>query len=287
MVSEVQQFINWVQLRNPQARTWKDYSYDLKRFEESIGEKPLKEITYRDIDRFIEAQSERGLSNRSINRMVKTISSLFNYFAYADHSLENPVIPRRHKLREPQRLPRPVPEKELEAFFSVIEDPRNKAIFTLMLRCGLRISEVASLQMNDLYLEEERPRIQVLGKNGYERSVYLSGQALDMLKDYLRRRPDVKDGHVFISFLKKGLSPTAIHQHLSHYREQARVYLTAHQLRHSFGTNLVRERVPVVAIQKLMGHRWIETTMNYIQVNDPEVQADFFAATQQLEGWAE
>ncbi|MBT3337931.1 MAG: tyrosine-type recombinase/integrase [Anaerolineae bacterium] len=287
MLSEVQQFINWVYLRNPKARTWKDYTYDLKRFEEIIGVKPLKEITYKDIDRFIEAQSERGLSNRSINRMVKTVSALFNYCAYADHSLENPVIPKRHRLRTPHRLPRPVPEPDLAAFFSVIQNPRNKAIFTLMLRCGLRISEVAGLKLDDLYLEEERPRIQVLGKNSYERSVYLSGQALDLLRDYLRRRPDVKDGHVFISFLKKGLSSTAIHQHLIRYRKEAGVQITAHQLRHSFGTNLVRERVPVVAIQKLMGHRWIETTMNYLEVNDPEVQADFFAVTEQLEGWAE
>ena len=60
------------------------------------------------------------------------------------------MILRRHFLREPQRLPRPVREEELRAFFAVIEDARDRAMFILMLRCGLRIGEVASLLLSDL-----------------------------------------------------------------------------------------------------------------------------------------
>ena len=63
-----------------------------------------------------------------------------------------PVIVRRHFLREPQRLPRPVREDELRAFFAVIEDVRDRAMVILMLRCGLRIIEVASLLLSDLFL---------------------------------------------------------------------------------------------------------------------------------------
>jgi site-specific recombinase XerD len=69
------------------------------------------------------------------------------------------------------------------------------------------------------------------------------------------------------------------------YREQAEVYLTAHRLRHSFANDLVSADVPVTTIQKLMGHRWLETTQIYIQANDHQVQADYYAACQKLDGW--
>ncbi len=285
MLTEAKQFVNWAYLRNPSARTWKDYSYDLKLFMQIVGDKPVQEISIRDIDRFIEVQSERGAKPRTINRRVKTVSSLFSFLAAELQNLVNPVIPKRHLLRTPQRLPRPVPQVDQELFFGVIKDPRDKAIFTLMLRCGLRIAEVAGLKIENLYLKEAKPRMQVFGKNAKERTVYLSSQALTLLKAYLAVRPVVEDGHVFLSYQLKGLSTTAIHQHLVKYRDLACVKLTAHQFRHSFGCNLIQERVPLITVQKLMGHSWVQTTMNYVQVNDPEVEDDFFAATHRMEGW--
>ena len=56
-------------------------------------------------------------------------------------------------------------------------------------------------------------------------------------------------------------------------------------MRHSFATNLIQEKVPLTTVQKLLGHRWIQTTMNYIKVSDPQVQADFYAAAARMEGW--
>jgi site-specific recombinase XerD len=69
------------------------------------------------------------------------------------------------------------------------------------------------------------------------------------------------------------------------YRERAGVYLSAHRLRHSFANDLLSADVPVTSIQKLLGHRWLETTQVYVAANDPQVQADYYAACQKLEGW--
>ena len=285
MVSEIKQFINWVHLRNPHARTWKDYTYDLNLFIQVIGDKAVEEITPQHVSDFIEHMSEDGACVRTINRRIKTVSALFNYLNEEQRDIPNPVLPRLHQLRMPQRLPRPAQQADLELFFSVIKNPRDKAIFTLMLRCGLRISEVAGLTMDNLFLREAKPRIQLFGKNSKERSVYLSPQALRILKSYLVQRPRVADEHVFLSYQLKGLSTTAIHQHLVKYRDLVSIKLTAHQLRHSFATNLIQEKVPLVSVQKLLGHAWIQTTMNYIKVSDPQVQADFFAASARMEGW--
>jgi site-specific recombinase XerD len=70
-----------------------------------------------------------------------------------------------------------------------------------------------------------------------------------------------------------------------HYRQTADISLTAHRLRHSFANDLLIADVPVTTIQKLMGHRWLETTQVYVQANDRQVQADYYAACQKLEGW--
>ena len=285
MLSEVKQFVNWVRLRNPGARTWKDYTYDLNLFIQVVGDKAVEEIAPQDISQFIEHMSGNGACARTINRRVKTVSALFNYLVSKYRDLPNPVLPKLHQVRLPERLPRPAAQADLELFFSVIKNPRDKAIFTLMLRCGLRIAEVAGLKMDNLFLKEVKPRIQVFGKNSREHSVYLSPQALRILKAHLTLRPKVEDRHVFLSYQLQGLSTTAIHQHLVKYRDLASVKITAHQMRHSFATNLIQEKVPLATVQKLLGHRWIQTTMNYVRVSDPQVQADFYAASARMEGW--
>jgi integrase len=69
------------------------------------------------------------------------------------------------------------------------------------------------------------------------------------------------------------------------YREQAGVYFTAHQLRHSFAFDLLNARTPITSIQKLMGHRSLKTTQNYVLANDRQVQFDYYATCQRMDAW--
>ncbi len=296
MLSEINQFVNWVRRRNPNARTWKDYHYDLRQFAAQVGDVAPAAVTFREIDRFVDTQKSRGFQPTTINRRLATIISLYTFLADDDPTLVCPVLPHRHHLREPQRLPRPVQEDHLRAFFTAIEmtptpkgEPdnrlRDRAMFILMLRCGLRIAETAHLLLSDLYLDEPHPRLVARGKGSRERSVYLSRQAERALRQYLSERPTVTSEYVFLSYLEAGLSTTAIHKRLMRYRQAAAVSLTAHRLRHSFANDLLNADVPVTTIQKLMGHRWLETTQVYVQANDKQVQADYYAACQKLEGW--
>lgn len=287
MLSEIEGFVNWVRRRSPAARTWKDYGYDLRLFVSVVGDRTPKEITFREIDRFVACQVEKGFKPATINRRLAAVISLYGFLAMEDEELACPVIVRRHHVREPQRLPRPVEEEALKRFFSVIEDKRDRAMFLLMLRCGLRIGEVAGLQLVDLFLGEEYPRLVVRGKGSRERGVYLSRQAEMALQDYLAERPSVKSEFVFLSYLEKGLSTTAIHDRLLKYREEAgcSAQITAHRLRHSFANDLLNADAPVTSIQKLMGHRWIESTQTYVMANDKQVCADYYAACAKLEGW--
>jgi site-specific recombinase XerD len=286
MLSQIADFVNWVRRRNPQARTWRDYSYDLQQFACVVGDRSPGEITHRDIDRFVNSQVAHGFKPATINRRLAAILAFFTYLADEDPALVCPVLPRRHFLRQPQRLPRPVKEDDLRHFFAVIEDTRDKAMFILMLRCGLRIGEVASLLLSDLFLDEPSPRLVVHGKGSRERTVYLSPQAERLLRGYLAERPPARSDFVFLSYQLDGLSTTAIHKRLMRYREQAEVHLTCHRLRHSFANDLLSAGAPVTTIQVLLGHRWLETTQIYVQANDRQVQADYYAACLKLEGWS-
>lgn len=286
MLSQIEDFVNWVRRRNPQARTWRDYSYDLQKFAAVVGDRSPGEITHRDIDRFVNVQVSHGFKPATINRRLAAILALFTYLADEDPALVCPVLPRRHFLRQPQRLPRPVKEDDLRSFFAVIEDVRDKAMFILMLRCGLRIGEVASLLLSDLYLDEPAPRLVVRGKGSRERSAYLSLQAEHALRRYLAERPSSTSDFVFLSYQLDGLSTTAIHKRLMRYRVQGEVHLTSHRLRHTFANDLLAAGAPVTSIQVLLGHRWLETTQIYVQANDRTVQADYYAACLKLEGWS-
>lgn len=286
MLSEIERFVNWVRRRNPTARTWRDYGYDLRFFVQVVGDRSPREITFRDVDKFISQQSEQGFKPSTINCRLAAILALYSFLMPEDDELACPVLPRRHRLREPQRLPRPAQEADLRAFFAAVTDVRGRAMFTLMLRCGLRIGEVAAMQLSDLYLDEDFPRLLARGKGSRQRTVYLSAQAERALRDYLLTRPSATSEYVFLSYQLDGLSTTAIHKRLMRYRQQAGLALTAHQFRHSFANDLLNADVPVTTIQKLMGHRWIESTQAYVQANDRQVQADYYAACQKLEGWA-
>jgi site-specific recombinase XerD len=285
MLSQIADFVNWVRRRNAAARTWRDYSYDLRQFAAVVGDRSPGEITCRDIDRFVGEQVSRGFKPATVNRRLAALLAFFTHLADEDPALVCPVLPPRHFLREPQRLPRPVQEDALAKFFAVIVAARDRAMFVLMLRCGLRIGEVAHLRLADLFLHEAHPRLVARGKGLRERSVYLSPRAERALRRYLAERPAAASDFVFLSYQLDGLSTTAIHKRLMRYRAQADVSLTCHRLRHSFANDLLSAGAPVTTIQQLLGHRWLETTQIYVQANDQTVQADFYTACQKLEGW--
>jgi len=285
MLAEIECFVNWLRRRNPDAHTWRDYRSDLKQFVAVVGDRSPRSITFHDVDRFVTSQAACGLKPATINRRLAAITSLYIFLADDDPTLVCPILPHRHGLKEPQRLPRPVQRDALFRFFSVIDSLRDRAMFLLMLRCGLRISEVAQLKLVDLYLDEPRPRLVAHGKGSKERSVYLSPQAERALRAYLVERPSIACDFVFLSYQGDGLSTTAIHKRLMRYRDQAGVNLTAHRLRHTFANDLVGADVPVTSIQKLLGHAWLETTQTYVAANDRQVQADFYAASRRLEDW--
>ena len=113
MQSEIKQFIQWLRRRNPQARTWRDYQYDLKQFAAFMHNRGYETITFHDIDHFVSQQTFQALAPATVNRRLAAITAFYTYLSTDDQELVCPVLTHRHYLREPRRLPRPVPEEDL------------------------------------------------------------------------------------------------------------------------------------------------------------------------------
>lgn len=285
MQTEIEQFIYWTRTRSPLARTWRDYQSDLHLFTQVIKGAGVREILPQHLDGFVKYQLDEGYKPSTVNRRLAAVVSLYRYLIREGKAHNCPVLPKRHYLREPERLPRPVNEVDLRKYFSSIHDVRDRAMFTLMLRCGLRIGEVSDLKLTDLFLGEAPSRMIIHGKGSRERTVFLSPETERCLQHWLDQRPPARDDHVFLSYQHHKLSTSSITVRINHVRMLSGVDLTAHRLRHTFANHLLSAGMPITSIQKLMGHRFVETTQNYAVANDLQVQADFYKACRKLDGW--
>lgn len=281
MLAEVVRFSKWLRRRSPHATTVIHYTNDLELFF-AWADKPYKVITLHDIDAYIEHAQTLGHAVATINRRLAAIRAFYTFLSLeSDAPPANPVLPKRHFIRQGRRLPRDVEDAVITRLFAVITAPRDRAMFLLMLRCGLRVGEVRSLSLNDLYLQPsagQLPRLWVSGKGDTRRVVYLSAQAEHALRAWLDARPVAETQTVFLNRFGRELTVTGIQDRLARYCREVEVWITCHQLRHTFARQLVEAGMPVTSIQKLLGHARLRTTQVYLHISDPQVQADYQAA---------
>ena len=285
MLPEIDRFQKWLRRKAPHASTPIHYCNDLELFFAWLG-KPITDVSVKDVDQYIEYCLAQAHAMTTINRRLAALRSFFHFLACElDNAPKNPVLPKRHFIRTGLHLPRDIQDTDLEKLFAQITGPRDRAMFLLMLRCGLRVGEVRNLSLDDLYLEPASgnlPRLWLHGKGGNQRVAYLSGQPLAALQIWLQVRPKTSDKAVFLNRFNRQLSVTAIQKRLAGYCRAAGLWVTCHQLRHTFGRHLTEARVPVTTIQKLLGHARLRTTEVYLHISDSQVQADYEAAMQEI-----
>ena len=166
-------------------------------------------------------------------------------------------------------------------FFKVVKSYRDKAIFMLMLRCGLRVEETAHLMLPAIDLKRRSLMI-VEGKGGKSRVVYLSKDAYDALVAYLKVRKANKTQELFL--VEKGvykgqsISVRGIQKRMEYYARKAGVPISCHQLRHTMATQMLNADAQLETIQDLLGHNWVTTTQRYCKVSNMKVKRDYYKA---------
>jgi len=282
MQIEFTQFSSWLTCQYPHSSSGKHIMSDLTLFFSWVEKNPYV-ISPHDVDEYIQYCLSKKLSPLTINRRLSSLR-LFYYFLSVINELpiECPVISKRHFLRKPHPLPRDASEAQIELLFSFIHDKRDKAMFTLMLECGLRVGEVHNISMEDV-LFDDLPRLRVHGKGDQYRMAYLPPPACTALKDWLASRPIIPDRAVFISQHGKRLSVSGIQFILQTYCNQAGIHVTCHQFRHAFGRRMAEAALPLKSLQKLLGHKSPRTTQGYARLSNPALQAEYNRAIQHIQ----
>jgi len=275
--------VNWrrfLKRRNCAPNTVKSYMHAVKSFVIWL-DVPLEGVTHRTISCYIDYLMRKRLKPKTINCHVNRISQFYYYLREEESvALVHPVR-TNHVLKMPRPLPRHLRDEQVADFFKVVKGHRDKAMFMLMLRCGLRVEEVANLSGGVVDLKQRKLLIED-GKGSKDRVVYMSNDVLEALAAYLKVRSSSKSRKVFL--VGKGLytghpiSIRGIQKRMEYYARKAKLHVSCHHFRHTMATQLLNADAELVTIQDLLGHSTIKTTQRYCRISNLKVQRDYFNA---------
>lgn len=224
---------------------------------------------------------QRRLRPKTVNSHLACIRVFYDYLHHEEGiNIINPVK-RGSALRMPKPLPKHLRDEEVTVLFNAITRARDRAMFKVMLRCGLRVEEVANLHLRDLDLKRHRIFVRS-GKGQKDRVVYVSGDAQKDIVSYLRVRSSSRERKLFLvekgPYTGKPISVRGIQKRLEYYARITGIKVSCHHLRHTMATQLLNAEAQVVTIQDLLGHNGINTTERYCSVSNLKVQRDYFKA---------
>jgi len=280
MTNVIINFRRHLKRRNYSPHTVKYYLNILKQFFLWL-DVAIEQATDKKIDAYIDYLHDKRLQPASINCYLAIIRVFYSYLKYEeDIKLTNPVKAGKD-LRVAQPLPRALREDHVEQFFGVIKSKRDWAMFRLMLRCGLRVEEVADLTLGAIDLKQRRLMV-LNGKGSKDRVVYISDDAAEALDAYLKLRRHSRMKKVFLvekgDYKGKPISVRGIQKRIEYYAKKSGITVCCHRLRHTMATQLLNAEAEVETIQDLLGHNWITTTQRYCKVSNVKVQRDYFKA---------
>lgn len=276
--------------RHASPYTLRNYMHDLRHFlnyavKDNIA--TLEDVEIQLLRRYIASLLEEGYEKSSIARKLSALRSFYVYLTRADIIKENPLLTvSSPKLTK--RLPAFLSNDEVKKLITAPDagtplGMRDKAILEILYASGLRVSEIAGLDIMNVNLEERE--IRVMGKGSKERITLMGKPAVHAIEYYLREgRPKLigkrSTDALFLNRYGRRLSKRSIEQMLSHYAKAAgltkRVF--PHMIRHSFATHLLDGGADLRVVQELLGHANLATTQIYTHVTQTQARKVYLAS---------
>ena len=300
----LEDYLNYMEtIRGKSPNTTKEYYYDLRTFFKFLKtryrlvdkEAPFEEINIEDVDidfikkvniqdlhAFISyVDKERNNGNYGKARKVASIRSFFDYLENKINILDKNPADNLEFPKTANRQPVYLTLDEAKKLLNVVNENKNNffrkrdyAIITLFLNCGLRLSELVSINIDKI----KGDTLVVVGKGNKERTIYLNDACILALEDYMKVRPkvDVENKAMFLSIRKNRMSTRAIQHMIDKYLEQSgldtSVYST-HKLRHTAATLMYKYgNVDIRALQEILGHENVSTTQIYTHIDDERLR---------------
>ena len=280
LIEMIDSYRRFLKRRNYSAHTVKNYLNILGHFFAWLRV-PIEQVTIRETDAYMDHMLRYRKKPKTINCHLGCINAFFNFLIEDERILFINPVRKNFRLRLPRPLPKHLRDEQVMALFKEIKDSRDQAMFTLMLRCGLRVEEVARLT-TDAIEYRSRQLYVFNGKGSKDRVVYLSEDALNTLQAYMQKRKWFKEKRVFL--VQKGplkgkpISVRGIQKRIEYYTQKTGIQASCHNLRHTMATQLLNADADLVTIQDLLGHSRITTTQCYCRVSNLKVQRDYHKA---------
>lgn len=276
----LRRYLQYLRLeRSYSGNTLSAYSDDLYKLLSYYHDEGIdfRQVTLEQLDQFAGSLIEQGVKPRSVARILSGVRSFYHFLVTENELQDDPA-----ELLESPKVGRHLPEvlslQEIDAIIGAVdasrpEGIRDRAIIETLYGCGLRVSELCSLKMSDLYLEEGY--IRVRGKGNKERLVPIGAQTVARLREWfvermkIQVRPNQED-FVFISPARgKQMSRISVFVNIKGYAQRAGITkpISPHTFRHSFATHLLQGGANLRAIQAMLGHEDIATTEIYMHVD--------------------
>ncbi|MGB9596757.1 MAG: tyrosine recombinase XerC [Candidatus Poribacteria bacterium] len=282
MLDYVNQFINYLKIeRNCSPHTVDNYNRDLVDFmkylsNESGNLSSIEDIDHLTIRSYLANLQSRQLARTTIVRRLSSLRSFFKYLCKRGY-LEIDPTSAISSPKVQKKLPEYLEISEITALLDMPDKKdiiglRDRAILELLYSTGMRVSEMLALDLSDI--DHSNAIVKVRGKGKKERIIPIGSYAMSALKDYLKRRNDLKvkrsNQALFISE-KGNRIPDAksINRRISKYAKLAglKKNVTAHTLRHTFATHLLNAGADLRSVQELLGHEKLATTQIYTHIS--------------------
>ncbi len=264
-------------------KTKESYENDLKVYSEFLKERSIlnvEDITSDSIKDFLKIRNDEEPTTIAHNL---TVIKNFHVYLLKEKIVSKDVslFIERPKLRK--SLPKTLSIEDVDTLLDISLDTpfdyRNKAMLELMYGCGLRVSELVNLEINDI--DMTNCLIRILGKGNKEREVPIGEYAIDYLQQYLAKRSlllkDKPCNKLFINNHGEGMTRQGFFKNLKGLLKEKGLNpdVSPHTLRHSFATHLINRGADLRSIQEMLGHADISTTKIYTRVNDEKVIEDY------------
>ncbi len=237
----------------------------------------------RDLDSFIVAARAAGLAPSTINNKLSLLREFFSFLVDEGAMTRQPILRHRHHVAAPMTLPKPMPEADLVRFFKVVDSIRDRLLFLLMLRCGLRVSEACALAWEDVDLPALTLRVDG-GKGDVDRMAYLAPDVERALRLWQSHRSI--SPYLFPSRKVSGahLGRRNVFMLMQKYLRQAGVTArySPHCLRHTFATQLLNAGVTLEVLKELMGHRSVQMTLRYTELYETTKRQQYDEAMERI-----
>ena len=244
----------------------------------------LNDITREDIEAFVEHEQDRRLKLSTV-RSKLVILRAFLRFLIEQGYVDQEVLTRKIQIKLPESLPRAIAPSDVKQLLSVVTRVRDRALFLLLLRTGMRIGELLDTKVDEVSMQDKKIVLYQAQKTGTGRVVYFSDDAQSALKAWLKERDRNKE---YLFYPQGGCQFTyggAREIFLKYLRKAGLLHkgYTIHCLRHTFASELLNAGMRLECLQKLLGHTSLEVTRRYARLTDKTREEEYFKAMEKIE----